>query len=204
MRKAAPPRLARRWPLARLPVTCGLLAAMIAARRATGPLMGPLPAEALSRWGLSLETVAAGEIHRLATSTFLSHDGRMFVRQLAFAAAVTGAHEWREGSRRTLTTFALTDLVGSALVLAVVVAPLARLPGGHHADLPRTLDVGMSAGGFGLLGSLTAGSTRPRLALGLAVAGVGIKLALAPDVIADGAHLLSLVTGHALRSTKGS
>ena len=179
-----------------LPVTVGLLGAMLGARLATGPLLGQLPPHQLRRWGVSLDRLAAGEVHRLATSSLFSHDGAMFLRQLAFAGAVTGLHEAREGSGRTLRRFAIADIAGTALTLVLVIAPLARTKG--RDDLRSTFDVGMSAGGFGLLGALMAGQRGGPALLGITAAGIGLKAVKSLEPIADAAHLISLAIGASL------
>ena len=182
--------------LRHLPITAALLAAMIAARLATGPLAGPLPPPVLARRGISLDTVPDGQVERFLTATFLSRDSTMFVRQLGFAAAISGLHEWRRGGIRTGLTFGCVDVAATGLVLLGVLWPLNRLPG--RAALSGTLDVGMSAGGFGRLGSLIVSTGRPAPLLGvIGLIGAG-KMLFAPDPIADPAHLAALAVGAGL------
>lgn len=52
----------------------------------------------------------------------------MPLRQIAFAAIVIGAYEWRKGLWRAADMFAATDIPGTLLLLGAVVGPLSMLP----------------------------------------------------------------------------
>lgn len=180
-----------------LPFTLAFLGVMVAANWLAGTFAGFLPPEALTSWGISHESVLNGEAFRLVTGTFLSHDAGMFWRQLLFAASVIGAHEWLEGSLRTALFFFAIDIVGSLLVLFMVLPLLVSLPNEIGEAALRTHDVGMSAGGFGLIGALVVRNRHRWWLLLAVVLTIAIKIAVDFEAIADSAHLLSLLIGFA-------
>ena len=59
-------------------------------------------------------------------------------------------------------------------------------------------DIGMSAGGFGLIGAIIADLPRKWLLLGGALVLLGAKFFVLPDPIADIAHPITLVLGFML------
>ena len=91
-----------------------------------------------------------GELYRLMAATFLSHDFAMFLRQVVFAALVIGFYEFKQGTLRAITMFVVIDIVGTLVVLFLVVGPMTRL----DTEVAILHDVGMSAGGFGLIGAI--------------------------------------------------
>lgn len=179
----------------RLPFTVIFLIVMVAANLLAGTVTGTLPSDALGSWGISTQSVQEGEYSRLFTATFLSHDLGMLIRQFVFAAAIIGAYEWLEGTVRTLAMFLLIDILGTLLVLFVVLPWLVAAPVSVGVDALVAYDVGMSAGGFGLIGALIARQARGWILLcGICLA-IGIKILFAFDPIADSAHLLCLFIG---------
>jgi hypothetical protein len=138
----------------RFPFTLAFLAIMITANWLAGTFTGLLPPQALMQWGISHQSILNGEIFRLVTGTFLSHDFAMFLRQFCFAALVIGAFEWGDGTRRAITVFFTIDIVGTLLVLFVVLPFFADMPDFDGRAALTMHDVGMSAGGFGLIGAL--------------------------------------------------
>lgn len=183
----------------RTPFTFLFLSIMVLANWVAGTLDGSLPPGSLSDWGISHQTVIGGELTRLFTGTFLSHDLGMFLRQLVFAAVVIGYFEWRTSTPRTVVTFFSIDIIGSVIVLFAVVPLVAEIPAIGHPDARATLDVGMSAGGFGLIGAILAGWPHKWLLLGAVVAAIGAKVWYDLDVIADSAHLICLLIGFAVQ-----
>ncbi|MEM8630032.1 MAG: hypothetical protein AAGF74_02230 [Pseudomonadota bacterium] len=183
--------------LARLPFTVIFVAIMVLANAAAGTLGGVLPDGALSDWGISHQSVREGEVHRLFTGTFLSHDLGMFLRQLVFAAAVIGLYEWTEGTRRAVIMFLAIDLAGTLLVLFGVLPALVAMHPEMDGTALSVLDVGMSAGGFGLIGALAAQRPRRWFYLVIICLAIGIKVWISFDAIADSAHLLCLFLGFA-------
>ncbi|WP_424987326.1 hypothetical protein [Microbulbifer sp. S227A] len=180
----------------RVPFTLVFIGIMVLANLGAGTLAGELPAGALARWGLSHQTVAEGEFTRLLSATFLSHDVGMFLRQLVFAATVIGYFEWHHATLRTVTTFFAIDIVGTVIVLFAVV-PLAAAV--SHPEARATLDVGMSAGGFGLIGAILAGWRHSFLLLLAVLGAIAAKVAVRPDLIADSAHAICLLIGFAVQ-----
>lgn len=181
--------------LVRLPFTLIFLGLMVAANWAAGTLSGRLPFRRLAEWGMSHQRLVRGEAFRLLTGTFLSHDRRMFARQIVFAAGVIGAYEWQFGTAQAVLMFAAINILGTLIVLLGVLPLIAAyVPSAAQRPL-HTLDVGMSAGGFGLLGALLAGLPAPFVCLGVGLAGVGVKIWLRFEAIADTAHLVCLILG---------
>lgn len=177
-----------------LPLTLGFLAAQAAANAWAGTFHAPLSPELLQRWGVGVEAVLGrGEVWRLATATVLAHDPGMLARQVLFAAGAFGVHEALWGWRRTAGIFAGVD-VGATLVVLGVLAAL--MPGTEGAATLH--DVGMSAGGFGLLGSLLAGWRRGPAILAAGLAALLLKVAVVFDPIADGVHVVALLGGFGL------
>lgn len=184
----------------RIPFTLAFLIAMGTANWLAGTFTGILPPQALTAWGISHTAILNGEAYRLITGTFLSHDIGMFTRQICFAAAAIGSYEWLEGTRRVFTLFFSADVLGSLLVLFGVLPLLVG-----HTDLASdaalfTHDVGMSAGGFGLIGALIAKKQKGWLLLSLALGLIAIKIEIHYEVIADTAHIVCLLLGFALQA----
>ena len=173
---------------------------MVIANWLAGTLVGILPPQALTAWGISHQSILNGEVFRLLTGTFLSHDVGMFLRQVCFAIAVIGAYEWLEGTWRAVAAFFLIDIAGSLIVLFGGLPLLAGLPDLGGAAVLLTHDVGMSAGGFGLIGALIAKHRHGWVLLGLTMAAIAFKVWINFEVIADTAHALCLVLGFALQA----
>ncbi|MEO9779197.1 MAG: hypothetical protein ABJH07_14575 [Sedimentitalea sp.] len=185
--------------LRRIPFTLLFLSVMVLANWFAGTLGGTLPPDSLADWGISHEMVVSGDLTRLFTATFLSHDLAMFLRQMIFAAAVIGYFEWRTSTLCTATTFFAIDLAGTMIVLFGVVPLVTAIPEIGHSDARATLDVGMSAGGFGLIGAILASWSKKWLLLGAVVAAIGVKICYDLDLIADSAHLICLLLGFAVQ-----
>lgn len=177
---------------ARLRFTLLFLAALLGANIASGSIGADLPDEVLEAWGIGHDALVSGEASRLVTGTFLSHDPDMLRRQLVFAGGVIGDTEWRRGGLRTAALFFGLDLVGTLGLLLLIrwSAGLAHLAGAN--------DVGMSIGGFGLIGLAIVGWRRQWAALSLVLAAIGAKIALSPDPLADLGHVLAVGLGFAL------
>jgi hypothetical protein len=185
--------------LGRVPFTCLFLVVMTVANGLAGTLDGALPANALTQWGISHRTVIDGDLARLVTGTFLSHDLGMFLRQFVFAAAVIGYFEWQTSTLRAVLAFFSIDMLGTLIVLFVVVPVVASIPALGHPAAQHTLDVGMSAGGFGLIGAILAGWSRKGLLLVAVLLATAGKVWLNFEVIADSAHVICLLLGFALQ-----
>lgn len=185
--------------LTHLPFTLAFLVVMIGANWAAGTLSGRLPFRALTEWGMSHQRLVRGETFRLLTGTFLSHNLGMFLRQIVFAAVVIGIYEWQSGSVQAVLMFVTTNLAGTLIVLLGILPVLAA----YFPDAaPRplfSLDVGMSAGGFGLLGAILAGLPSPWVMLLLVLVGIAVKIRIRLEPIADAAHIVCLILGAGLQ-----
>lgn len=187
------PVTTRLW---RLRFTIAFVAVMLAANWAAGGLWRDLPATAMARWGISHDDLARGEVWRLLTANFLSRHPRMLLDQVSFTLCIIGWFEWHHGSLRALAMFFVTNTAGFVLTLFGVVGVLKSYPLGAGLDSLR--DIGMSAGGFGLVGAILADLPRKWLWLGGALVLLAAKFFVLPDPIADITHPITLVLGFAL------
>lgn len=178
--------------LGRVPFTLGFLAVMLVANALAGTFSGKIDPHALAAWGIGVDAIGSGNLLRFLTALFLSHDLPMLLRQLAFAAGVIGLAEWRWGRWRTAGLFFGLDFVTSVILIAAV----ALIPG--LGGWAATTDVGMSMGGFGLIGVLMSSRRRALVELVAVLALIAVKYALAPDPLADGGHVVALVIGFCL------
>ena len=62
-------------------------------------------------------------------------------------------------------------------------------------DLAAVNDVGMSLGGFGLIGMTIAGWHAKWFMCGAILLAIGAKFCVAPDLLADAGHVLALLVG---------
>lgn len=183
------PRRLGVFVIRRLPVTLGFLTLMLAANALAGTLSGLIDPQVLAARGIGVQALRDGDALRFVTAIFLSHDLPMLLRQMVFAGAVIGAAEWLWGSWRAAALFFGIDFAATLSWLAAV----ALIPGLN--SLAGATDVGMSMGGFGLIGVLCATRRRGGLWLGAILGLVAVKYALSPDPIADGGHVLALIIG---------
>ncbi len=183
--------------MSRVPFTLFFLCVMILANLLAGTLSEVGPESSVSDWGISHLSVREGDLFRLVSGTFLSHDFSMFVRQVAFAAVVIGMYEWTQGTWRALAMHLSIDIVGTLLVLFAILPGLVMLHPAIDTQALAVFDVGMSAGGFGLIGALVA-LQKHRWPILLAVcAAIFVKVWISFDPIADSAHFLCLFLGFA-------
>lgn len=178
-----------RTVIIRLRFTILFLLAMLIANLLAGSLWHKLPGDVLANWGIGHDAVFSGEVFRVFTGIFLSHDADMLARQLAFAAAVISCTEWTYGTGATALLFFGLDFAGSLILLACV---------GWAAgwvDLTAMNDVGMSIGGFGLIGVAIAEGRHKWLILFAILLAIAVKYGLAPDALTDGGHVLALLLG---------
>jgi hypothetical protein len=186
---------------ARLPFTLGFLSVMMAANWAAGTLSGRLPLRMLRDWGISHHGLVQGEVFRLVTGVFLSHDLPMFLRQIAFAACVIGYCEWHTGTAQTALLFAAIDVAGSLIVVFAILPLVAVHFPDSGLDALRSLDVGMSAGGFGLIGAILVLLPGPWGWLLAALCAIAVKAWLNFELIADTAHVVCMILGFAVQMT---
>ncbi len=165
---------------------------MLIANFLAGSLAQDLSDGVLEDWGIGHDSVLSGEVFRLITGIFLSHDADMLARQVVFAAAVIGYVEWTQGSAVTALLFFGLDVAGTATLLACV----GWAEG--WVDLTSMNDVGMSIGGFGLIGVAIARWRGKWLLLSAILLAIIAKYSIEPDLLADGGHVLALMLGFAL------
>jgi len=177
------------------------IAGMLAANLHLGVPGGELANSDLEKFGVSLASLKDGDWIRLLTGSFLSHDVDMLIRQLLLAAFAIGWFEWRHGPLRTAAMFFFLDVLGTLLLMFGILLVLEFLELEGFTGLHSTFDVGMSTGGFGLIGaSLYYVRWRGWVLLAGIVALV-IKALVSPEPIADMAHLLMLPLGFMVERT---
>ncbi|GAA4217623.1 hypothetical protein GGQ68_002219 [Sagittula marina] len=178
--------------LRRVPFTCAFLAVMLAANGLAGTFSGHIDQSVLAARGIGVEALRDGDLSRFVSAIVLSHDLPMLLRQLPFAALVIGRAEWLWGTWRAAGLFFAVDVMATLVLLAAV----AQVPA--LATLAETTDVGMSLGGFGVIGVLIA-TWRHRVPAVIAIlALVAVKYALAPEPLADAGHVIALTLGFCL------
>ena len=176
----------------KVPFTLAFLAMMLVANAAAGTFSGQIDPHVLAARGIGVNTMKDGNLMRFLTAIFLSHDLPMLLRQLAFAASVIGATELLWGTRCAFGLFFGIDVTATIILLAMV----ALLP--DLTGLAATTDVGMSMGGFGLIGVLIA-AHRKALIWFVALLGlIAAKFAAASEPLADGGHVIALIIGFGL------
>tara|TARA_R100000687_G_C6401681_1_gene142179 strand:+ start:183 stop:800 length:618 start_codon:yes stop_codon:yes gene_type:complete len=165
------------------------LTVMLIANIAAGTLEGKLPDDMLAIWGIGQDSVWSGDIARLFTGTFLSHDVDMFFRQVVFAAIALGYTEKVRGSWGAAGAFFALDIT-STLVLLTTIWMIPML-----SDIAALNDVGMSMGGFSLVGLAIAGM-RYRWILCIAVLlAIIAKIAIDFEPLTDTGHIIALMLG---------
>lgn len=180
----------------RLRFTMAFLVIMVLANWAAGGLWRDLPAASLATWGISHDDLAAGQVYRLITANFLSRHPRMLFDQIAISLCTIGWYEWHSGSLRAFVMFFATNTAAFLLTLLGVVGPLSG--GMDLPSLASLRDIGMSAGGFGLLGAIIAPFPRRWALLVLVLVLLAAKFFIRPDPVADIVHPIALVLGVAL------
>lgn len=173
----------------RLRFTLVFLTVMLIANLLATGLNQNLPYEVLSNWGVGHNSLMSGQFFRLLTGTFLSHDAGMLVRQFIFAAVVIGYTEWLRGTAQTALLFFGLDIIGTLLLLLGVGL------GSSLIDVTAMNDVGMSIGGFGLIGVALSTWSRKWLLFTIILVAIAAKLIIAPDLLADGGHAVALILG---------
>ncbi|WOI56686.1 hypothetical protein [Palleronia sp. LCG004] len=176
----------------RVPFTLAFLAVMLAANAVAGTFSGHIDGTVLTARGIGVDAIRDGDVSRFVTAIFLSHDPAMLLRQLLFAASAIGITEWLWGSPRAAGLFFGIDLTATLVLLAAV----ALIPG--LAALSKITDVGMSMGGFGLIGVLIAAHGKRAYELIAILGMVAGKYALAPERLADAGHVIALIIGFSI------
>ncbi len=198
------PGLPRRTPglaiiVRRLPLTFGLLSAMLVAAIVTGALTHDLTrSTTLEHLGYGLLALERGEFDTLLTSMVVALSPRMLATIAFYVIIFVAPYEWVAGTRRAALIFLLTQSGGYVLT-SLVAWPFGALQFGWGDYLASTRDVGASAGAFGCAGSLLwylpAGWRRPAT---LALAGGPALLLLFNHRIWDVEHAIAAPLGYAL------
>ncbi|MFZ5963036.1 hypothetical protein ACOXXX_08815 [Thalassococcus sp. BH17M4-6] len=178
--------------LGQLRFTLVFLGIMLGANALAGTFSGQIDPLVLAARGIGVDAIGGGDPSRFLTAIFLSHDLPMLLRQLVFAATVIGAAEWRWGTWRAAALFFGIDLSATLILLATV----ALVP--VLDSLAGVTDVGMSMGGFGLIGVLVATGRLRWVGLAAILALVAAKYAVAPEPLADLGHVIALLIGAAI------
>ncbi len=194
----------------RYPFTISLLTAVTIAASFALYLPGSLPSDWSANYGFAPRHFASGDLLRLITSVFLTHDGLHFGFAVSMILWVVAWSERTIGSLNSFCIFALSHLT-SMLAFAIGVGAL------QWTYLSQTVsalydfhDVGPSAGYYGCLGALLVTSKltyRPAIIAGiLALLSLRIILSVRfmPDshavLSADIVHLIATLTGMVIRS----
>ena len=196
--RAAQRRTAGFEPVRRVPVfALGFAASMLAADMAVTHLLPGGRPEAVRSFGISLDALLRGEAWRAVTATMLVHDQGMLLRQLALSLLAIGLYERRVGTARAAGMFWTTDLLGTAILFGGIAWPYAAFVD-PATPFGATHDVGMSGGGFGILGALAhdLGGRRRRMVLAGGLAALGAMALRGGDPIADALHLVTFGLGY--------
>lgn len=180
------------------------LMTMLAANLYLGVPGGELSGSDLADFGVNLTSLAQGEWLRLFTGSFISHDADMLVRQLLLAAVAIGSFEWRYGPLRAAAMFFFLDVLGTLLLMFGVVMLIELLDVNGLSGLSDSYDVGMSAGGFGLIGASLYHLNWRGWAMAAGLTALAVKALLFPEPIADLAHLMMLPTGFLVEALASS
>ena len=194
----------------RFPFTISLLAAVCIASGLSQCLPGRLPSAWSADYGFAPKHFVSGDLLRLITSIFLTHDGLHFGFAVTMILLVVAWSESAFGSLTTLCIFASSHLT-SMLAFAIGVGAL------QWTYLSQTLsalydfhDVGPSAGYYGCLGALLVASKwsyRQWITIGLLVVlilRIAISVKSMPEshavMSADIVHLFATLVGMAIQS----
>lgn len=194
----------------RYPFTISLLAAVCIAAGLAQGLPGSLPADWSSNYGFAPRHIVSGDLLRLITSVFLTHDGLHFGFAIAMILLIVVWSERTLGSLNTFCLFSLSHLT-SMFAFAIGVGALQWT---YLSQTVSTLydfhDVGPSAGYYGCLGALLVTSKltyRQSITVGV-LAVLMLRIAISArsmpeshDVLsADIVHLFAMLAGMAIQS----
>lgn len=175
--------------VSRFRFTLLFLTVMLIANAAAGTLDGELPDEMLEIWGIGLESVWSGDLARLLTGTFLSHDVDMFIRQVVFALIALGYTERARGSWGAAIAFFTLDVLSTIILLSTVWIFTSL------SDVAALNDVGMSMGGFGLVGLAIAGMRHRWVLCVTVLLAIAAKIFVDFEKLTDVGHIIALSLG---------
>ena len=137
----------------RVPFAIALTLAIILAGLWSGSWAHPIDPAFIARWGFGFPDFADGHIWSLFTQVFFTDRPFMFWGIVPFAAIVIGTYEWTFGSRRALIVFWVGNLLGSLIISGCLVGGLYAAGAEIGARWALSHDVGISGGGFAVLGA---------------------------------------------------
>lgn len=179
------------------PFAVALTVLIAAIATATGAWSRRISPHILEEFGYSTQDLWSGRPWTLVTSIFLTSRPAMSWIIMVFAPLSIGLYEWLAGTRRAMIVFFAGDVLATLLLSLLVILPLylAGLHAGAQWALER--DVGMSAGGFAVVGaSIALAPQRWRLLLlGGVCALVAVKMVIAAEPVADLVHVFGLILG---------
>lgn len=143
--------------LRRVPGTLAITAAMLLVGALTGALWSSAAESGLvERWGWGVEAFGDGQVHTILTGVMIAPEPWMYALILATFCVGGGYLELRYGTWRMLLAVLGTH-IASVLAVAALFGLLSFTEIDWVEELSRARDVGLSNGGFGAVGAMTAG-----------------------------------------------
>ncbi|MCB9854500.1 MAG: hypothetical protein H6818_02350 [Phycisphaerales bacterium] len=189
-----------------LAFTITMALALFVVAAASDTLFNRISDASLDAAGLSMNHISGLQIHRIITSTFLTHGGTVFWRSWIALIIILALCELRIGTARTAGAFWLGHFL-TVIAMALVIVPVLRLTTDEAGAIVYTaIDVGPSAGYFTCLGVVvvTISNRRLRAIVSTCIVFALIALSLwrfssireSPHVfLADSAHALAFIGG---------
>ena len=146
-----------RHVLRRNPATISLVLVITLASVLTGAMWNDSAADPAlyDRFAYGLPALQDGRVWTFLTGAFLTPRFLFYLPILLLLVLAAGTYERRAGSVRTLVVVILGQAL-AALFTALLLWPFDGSGWSWAVDLGKTLDLGISAGGFAALGALTA------------------------------------------------
>jgi hypothetical protein len=142
------------WPR-RIPLTLGLMAAIIVVALLTGALTTGTSAATVARWGFSLDNLRRGRILTIFTGDMMVYGRRHFVSTLAMLAVFVAPVEWLAGSGFTAAVYWPGSISGS-LLASIITGLLESITAwSPKADMVSAADIGASVATWSAAGALT-------------------------------------------------
>ncbi|CAN5688651.1 hypothetical protein BH10ACT3_BH10ACT3_02040 [soil metagenome] len=180
--------------------TSSIVAAIVVAGVATGALWTSVSegSELFDRVAYGLPALEDGRVWTFFTGMFFAPQLVLYVPIVLMIVVVASAYERRIGHLQTLVV-AIGGQFLAGLITALLLWPFADSGWTWAAQLATKLDLGISAGGFALLGALTAVMTpvwRVRFRVGFLA--YLIAMLLRSGLLWDVEHLLAFIMGLAV------
>ncbi|MDN4477794.1 DUF2156 domain-containing protein [Demequina sp. SYSU T00039] len=143
--------------LRRIPGTLAVTGIVLVVGALTGALWSSaLESGLVDRWGWGLDAFAEGQWYTVLVGAAISPEPWMYALILATFCVGGGFLEYRYGTLRMLAAVLGTHLA-AVLVVALMFLILEQTSLDWAQELARVRDVGLSNGGFGAVGAMTAG-----------------------------------------------